>query len=171
VRFPDLTQIEKAFPSGDKIRSVYAFVRDILREDVKPIKFILGVCLSLFICLSNPPSTPLIYPSYRTLAIRRLCSFVFGGLTHFSPPPPGPTSVQPATARPESIRSGGARSHPRRTGARTLLSSPPPIRRRCPEPCVLLSPFSFFISASLIDLILPTPTPTPEKRTELIRWF
>jgi tether containing UBX domain for GLUT4 len=41
VRFMDRTQLEKIFPSTDKIRSVYAFVRNCLREDVKPIKFIL----------------------------------------------------------------------------------------------------------------------------------
>ncbi|KAF9000742.1 hypothetical protein BDQ17DRAFT_1307839 [Cyathus striatus] len=41
IRFSDRTQLEKVFPSTDKIRSVYAFVRGCLREDVKPIKFIL----------------------------------------------------------------------------------------------------------------------------------
>lgn len=41
IRFTDRTQLEKVFPSTDKIRSVYAFVRGCLREDVKPIKFIL----------------------------------------------------------------------------------------------------------------------------------
>lgn len=41
VRFPDRTQLEKTFPSSDKIRAVYAFVRSSLREDVKPIKFVL----------------------------------------------------------------------------------------------------------------------------------
>ncbi|KAI0084107.1 hypothetical protein BDY19DRAFT_973857 [Irpex rosettiformis] len=41
VRFPDRTQLEKTFHSGDKIRSVYAFVRSSLRENVKPIKFVL----------------------------------------------------------------------------------------------------------------------------------
>lgn len=41
VRFTDRTQLEKTFPSTDKIRSVYAFVRNSLREDVKPIKFVL----------------------------------------------------------------------------------------------------------------------------------
>ena len=41
VRFGDLTQLEKVFPSSSKIRAVYAFVRDALREDVKPIKFVL----------------------------------------------------------------------------------------------------------------------------------
>jgi len=41
IRFTDRTQLEKVFPSTDKIKSVYAFVRNSLREDVKPIKFIL----------------------------------------------------------------------------------------------------------------------------------
>ncbi|KAI9570655.1 hypothetical protein HD554DRAFT_2170248 [Boletus coccyginus] len=41
VRFSDRTQLEKTFSSSDKIRSVYAFVRSSLRDDVKPIKFIL----------------------------------------------------------------------------------------------------------------------------------
>ncbi|KAL0954709.1 hypothetical protein HGRIS_003663 [Hohenbuehelia grisea] len=41
VKFPDRTQLEKVFLSTDKIRSVYAFVRPLLREDVRPIKFIL----------------------------------------------------------------------------------------------------------------------------------
>ncbi|KAG8778973.1 hypothetical protein FRB91_009636 [Serendipita sp. 411] len=41
VKFPDQTQLERTFPSSDKIRSVYAFVRNSLREDVKPIKFVL----------------------------------------------------------------------------------------------------------------------------------
>ncbi|KAJ3572551.1 hypothetical protein NP233_g3001 [Leucocoprinus birnbaumii] len=41
VRFPDRTQLERVFPSTEKIRSVYAFVRELLRDDVKPIKFIL----------------------------------------------------------------------------------------------------------------------------------
>ena len=41
IRFADRTQLEKTFPSTDKIRSVYAFVRGSLREDVKPIKFVL----------------------------------------------------------------------------------------------------------------------------------
>lgn len=41
IRFTDRTQLEKVFPSTDKIRSVYAFVRGLLREDVKAIKFIL----------------------------------------------------------------------------------------------------------------------------------
>ncbi|CAL1715722.1 unnamed protein product [Somion occarium] len=41
VRFPDRTQLEKTFPSTDKIKSVYAFVRECLLEDVKPIKFVI----------------------------------------------------------------------------------------------------------------------------------
>lgn len=41
VRFSDRTQLEKTFSSSDKIRSVYALVRSSLRDDVKPIKFIL----------------------------------------------------------------------------------------------------------------------------------
>ncbi|TFK19697.1 hypothetical protein FA15DRAFT_674209 [Coprinopsis marcescibilis] len=41
IRFSDRMQLEKVFPSTDKIRSVYAFVRGCLRDDVKPIKFIL----------------------------------------------------------------------------------------------------------------------------------
>jgi len=41
VKFPDRTQLEKAFPSTDRIKSVYVFVRSCLRDDVKPTKFIL----------------------------------------------------------------------------------------------------------------------------------
>ncbi|KJA13438.1 hypothetical protein HYPSUDRAFT_73008 [Hypholoma sublateritium FD-334 SS-4] len=41
IKFTDRTQLEKSFPSTNKIRAVYAFVRSCLREDVKPIKFIL----------------------------------------------------------------------------------------------------------------------------------
>lgn len=37
----DGTQLERSFPSTNKIRLVYAFVRGCLREDVQPIKFIL----------------------------------------------------------------------------------------------------------------------------------
>ena len=48
VRFADRTQLEKAFPSSSKIRAVYAFVRDSLREDVKPIKFVLCAFRSTF---------------------------------------------------------------------------------------------------------------------------
>jgi tether containing UBX domain for GLUT4 len=42
IKFSDRTQLEKSFPSTDKIRSVYAFVRGSLREDVQTIKFILS---------------------------------------------------------------------------------------------------------------------------------
>lgn len=48
VRFSDRTQLEKTFPSTDKIRSVYAFVRSSLRDDVKHIKFILCSCVWRF---------------------------------------------------------------------------------------------------------------------------
>jgi len=41
VKFMDQTQLEKTFSSTNKIKSVYAFVRGCLREDVKSIKFIL----------------------------------------------------------------------------------------------------------------------------------
>ncbi|KIY63542.1 hypothetical protein CYLTODRAFT_458027 [Cylindrobasidium torrendii FP15055 ss-10] len=41
VRFPDMTQVQKIFPSNSKIRVVYAFVRELLKEEVKSVKFIL----------------------------------------------------------------------------------------------------------------------------------
>ncbi|KAJ7465189.1 hypothetical protein FB451DRAFT_1262921 [Mycena latifolia] len=41
IRFTDRTQLEKVFPSNSKIRAVYAFVRGSLREDIKPVKFVL----------------------------------------------------------------------------------------------------------------------------------
>lgn len=41
MRFSDRSQLEKTFSSTDKIRSVYAFVRGTLREDVKSVKFVL----------------------------------------------------------------------------------------------------------------------------------
>lgn len=41
VRFSDRTQLQKTFPSTDKIRAVYAFVRNSLRDDAKSIKFVL----------------------------------------------------------------------------------------------------------------------------------
>ncbi|KAF8622563.1 hypothetical protein AX15_006911 [Amanita polypyramis BW_CC] len=41
IRFPDRTQLEKVFPSSDKIKSVYAFVRGCLNEEAIPVKFIL----------------------------------------------------------------------------------------------------------------------------------
>ncbi|KAN0138911.1 hypothetical protein V8E53_003299 [Lactarius tabidus] len=65
VRFIDRTQLEKAFPSSSKIRAVYAFVRECLREDVKPIKFILS---------SNPPPRDLKVsdPDVRDLTLTEL---------------------------------------------------------------------------------------------------
>lgn len=41
VKFSDRSQLEKTFQSTDKIKSVYAFVRNSLREDVQSIKFVL----------------------------------------------------------------------------------------------------------------------------------
>ncbi|CAE6425715.1 unnamed protein product [Rhizoctonia solani] len=41
IRFHNQMQLEKSFPSTNKIKSVYAFVRDCLNEETKPIKFIL----------------------------------------------------------------------------------------------------------------------------------
>ncbi|KAI0667809.1 hypothetical protein C8Q78DRAFT_1049753 [Trametes maxima] len=41
IKFADRSVLEKTFPSTDKIRAVYAFVRSSLRDDVKPIKFVL----------------------------------------------------------------------------------------------------------------------------------
>jgi tether containing UBX domain for GLUT4 len=65
VRFLDLTQLEKTFPSSSKIRAVYAFVRESLREDVKPMKFILS---------SNPPPRDLKVsdPDVRDLTLAEL---------------------------------------------------------------------------------------------------
>jgi len=65
VCFPDRTQLEKVFPSSSKIRTVYGFVRDSLREDVKPVKFILS---------SNPPPRDLKVsdPTVRDLTLGEL---------------------------------------------------------------------------------------------------
>lgn len=41
VKFSDRTQLERVFPSSDNIASVYTFVRDCLRDDVKSKSFIL----------------------------------------------------------------------------------------------------------------------------------
>ncbi|CAE6452317.1 unnamed protein product [Rhizoctonia solani] len=41
VKFHNQMQLEKSFPSTNRIKSVYAFVRDCLSEEAKPIKFIL----------------------------------------------------------------------------------------------------------------------------------
>jgi len=65
VCFPDRTQLEKVFPSSSKIRTIYAFVRDSLREDVKTVKFILS---------SNPPPRDLKVsdPAVRDLTLGEL---------------------------------------------------------------------------------------------------
>ncbi len=34
-------QLEKSFPSTSKIKAVYAFVRDCLNDETKPVKFVL----------------------------------------------------------------------------------------------------------------------------------
>ncbi|KAL0579994.1 hypothetical protein V5O48_001997 [Marasmius crinis-equi] len=59
IKFPDRTQLEKVFPSTEKIKSVYAFVRNTLREDVKPIKFILYQPPRLDLKVSDPKVKPL----------------------------------------------------------------------------------------------------------------
>ncbi|CAE6409991.1 unnamed protein product [Rhizoctonia solani] len=41
VRFHNQMQLEKSFPSTNKIKSVYAFVRGCLSEEAKPVKFVL----------------------------------------------------------------------------------------------------------------------------------
>lgn len=41
IKFPDQTQLERKFPTTDKIRSVYAFVRGCLTDEGKAVKFIL----------------------------------------------------------------------------------------------------------------------------------
>ncbi|KAL5634912.1 hypothetical protein ACGC1H_002813 [Rhizoctonia solani] len=41
IRFHNQMQLEKSFPSTNKIKSVYAFVRDCLNEEAKSIKFVL----------------------------------------------------------------------------------------------------------------------------------
>lgn len=137
VRFPDLTQLEKTFPSSGKIRSVYAFVRDALREDVKPMKFV----LCLYLC-----------PIF---SIRPSCLFVFPWVAYTSTS----HSVQPPTARPESIRSCRTRSHPSRARASALLGPPPPIPRRHSEPYVpsLLSSYPLMCSRSPSSLPLTPP--------------
>jgi tether containing UBX domain for GLUT4 len=47
----DRTQLEKSFPSSSKIKSIYAFVRSCLRQDVQPIKFVL--CKRQISCLED----------------------------------------------------------------------------------------------------------------------
>ncbi|CAE6522053.1 unnamed protein product [Rhizoctonia solani] len=41
IRFHNQMQLEKSFPSTNKIKSIYAFVRDCLNEEAKPVKFVL----------------------------------------------------------------------------------------------------------------------------------
>ncbi|KAG8956081.1 hypothetical protein FRC03_010971 [Tulasnella sp. 419] len=41
VKFPNQLILERTFPSTDKIKSVYAWVRNSLTEEAKPIKFVL----------------------------------------------------------------------------------------------------------------------------------
>jgi tether containing UBX domain for GLUT4 len=41
IRFHNQMQLEKSFPSTSKIKAVYAFVRECLNDDTKPIKFVL----------------------------------------------------------------------------------------------------------------------------------
>lgn len=41
IKFADRTMLEKVFPSSDRIKAVYVFVRESLADDVKPIKFVL----------------------------------------------------------------------------------------------------------------------------------
>jgi len=95
VRFLDRTQLEKAFPSSSKIRAVYAFVRDCLRDDVKPIKFILS---------SNPPPRDLKVsdPDVRDLTLAELglapssvllLRFVDDALNHSDVPAPLASAV------------------------------------------------------------------------------
>ncbi|KAI9451075.1 hypothetical protein BJY52DRAFT_1191292 [Lactarius psammicola] len=95
VRFLDRTQLEQTFPSSSKIRAVYAFVRDYLREDVKPIKFILS---------SNPPPRDLKVsdPDVRDLTLAELglapssvllLRFVDDALNHSDLPAPLASAV------------------------------------------------------------------------------
>ena len=50
------SRLKMALPLSSKIRAVYAFVRDCLRDDVKPIKFILCACV---LPLLKNPTNPL----------------------------------------------------------------------------------------------------------------
>ena len=76
MRFLDRTQLEKAFPSRSKIRAVYAFVRDCLRDDVKPIKFVLCAfhsssffILFLLVSRNNSKTLPASNPPPRDLKV------------------------------------------------------------------------------------------------------
>jgi hypothetical protein len=81
------------FPSSSKIRAIYAFVRDSLREDVKSVKFILCMYLSRrrrLYTFIHP-----LYPSRRV--------YWFGLETHRKPiasnPPPRDLKVSDPTVR------------------------------------------------------------------------
>lgn len=41
IRFSDRTQLEKTFPSTERIQSIYTFVHSSLHDDVKPVNFML----------------------------------------------------------------------------------------------------------------------------------
>jgi len=95
VKFSDRSQLEKTFPSTDKIRSVYAFVRGVLREDVKPIKFVL---------FQTPPKRELKVsePNIKNLSLLELqlapssvlhLKFEDDSLNHMTVPPPLDESV------------------------------------------------------------------------------
>jgi tether containing UBX domain for GLUT4 len=90
VCFPDRTQLEKVFPSSSKIRTIYAFVRDSLREDVKSVKFIL--CMYRRVGLIHPP----LYPSGLLVWNSQICS---PNLCIASNPPPRDLKVSDPTVR------------------------------------------------------------------------
>jgi len=79
---------------------------------------------SFYVCVSGQT----IVPFYLSIRLSVWNSHLF---------PPN-YSVQSTTARSESLGSRRARSHPSRTGARTLLNPASPIRRRRTQPCVTL---------------------------------
>ena len=132
VRFGDLTQLEKVFPSSSKIRAVYAFVRDALREDVKPIKFVLCAYvfylsvlvwsshIALWATASNPPPRELKVsdPAVRDLTLAELglapssvlhLRFVDDELNRkslFRPFPRFPFALCPCPCCPPKKRSG-----------------------------------------------------------------
>lgn len=72
--------MEKVFPSNSKIRAVYAFVRDSLREDVKPVKFVLcrfcriALLPAKLILIDQPPKRDLKVsdPAVRDLTLSEL---------------------------------------------------------------------------------------------------
>ncbi|KJA23901.1 hypothetical protein HYPSUDRAFT_39418 [Hypholoma sublateritium FD-334 SS-4] len=54
IKFTDRTQLEKVFPSTNKIAAVYAFVQSCLRDDAKHLKFILYQPPKLDLKLTDP---------------------------------------------------------------------------------------------------------------------